>query len=358
MAFNLAPSTSAAASTPTSTPTGVANTISTSTPQLTNTFGGLRLSSPSNTTADSNPTHSTNVLGATSTRAVAPTGRASFGSTPASNGTRNYPTFRPIIGRPNLSEYEHYETITRDPRFSNLSLEELRVADYAQEKTAALPVFSFGHSAQQRPAIEIVVGPDPLTDQRETWWLPTSLISHYSAFLKAACSHEFKEKEENRITLTDEDPKTFALFVEWMYYDKYSLIFDFQAKGDCSKDAKAWILGDRLMSVPFKNYAMERIYNRHTVFTLSAAVSTVDFEYVCANTTEGSKLRRFYIDFVVTHFAKPDKVVGKTKEWDNVLMDHDDARTSLLNALRLGGQQNLVCTKDMYIDKDTKSNLK
>ncbi|KAF2444877.1 hypothetical protein P171DRAFT_431668 [Karstenula rhodostoma CBS 690.94] len=198
------------------------------------------------------------------------------------------------------------------------------------------------------PSIEIVVGSDTNVS-KETWCLPMSLISHHSPFLKAACSHDFKEKEENRITLADEDPRIFSLFVEWMYYDTYTLAFDAVYVADT--DAKAWILGDKLMSTAFKNFALGRTYDAHQIGNLLGGSVTANLvAYVCENTVEDAKLRRYYIDFVVTHFSNIHRVSGTIEEWDSVMMEFDDVRKALFNAMRSSSQFGRVGTRDSYLE--------
>lgn len=199
------------------------------------------------------------------------------------------------------------------------------------------------------PSIEIIIGCKADTaGPQDTWCLPKSLISHYSPFLKAACTRDFKEKEENRIVLADENSNIFSMFVEWMYYGGYTTSgLDFTT----NPDAQAWVLGDKLMSTPFKNYAMGRLYDAHKIDKLFSTSVTADaVTFVCDNTVEGAKLRQFYIDFVVTHFSNPSKVLGNIEEWDSVMVDFDDVRTALFKALRSNNQLSRVGTKNSYLE--------
>ena len=207
------------------------------------------------------------------------------------------------------------------------------------------------------PSIEIVVGTKP----QETWCLPKNLISEYSPFLKAACSLDFKEKEENRILLPDEDPLIFSHFVEWMYYDEYTPGTAIDGTPN-TVGVRAWVLGDKLMSTAFKNYVTERVYNDYDYKPFgansNAKVTTGVVAFVCNNTVLGAKIRQFYIDLVVTNFSSPDRVVGSTEEWDSIMMDFDDVRKVLLTAIRSKNQLSLVREKGFYMEKETLSKLK
>lgn len=193
---------------------------------------------------------------------------------------------------------------------------------------------------------------DPLVQQ--TWSLPQALLSHHSPFLKAACTHNFKEREEKRITLPTDDPKIFALFVEWIYYGEYTIPLSTGAVGGhTNMDAEAWVLGDKLMSTAFKNYAMDRLYSRHGSQFFSTVVMPEDVAYACNNSQAGSPIRQLFFDIVSTHFSEPTRVAGSAEEWDKVLLDHDDARTYLLRGFRLeSGQRKFVKSKEAYMEEE------
>jgi len=176
----------------------------------------------------------------------------------------------------------------------------------------------------------------PLDDQQlEQWSLPKALLSHHSAFLKAACTNDFKERDKNCINLPTDDPKIFALFVEWMIYRRCTI----PAFWGCANSfAAAWVLGDKLMAPAFKDYALSRLYMWHSSSSsfnsTTMAVAAKDVAYALANTTVGSPLRRFYLDFAATYFADPKRVTSSTEDWDEVILEHDDARIFLLRAFR------------------------
>jgi len=164
-------------------------------------------------------------------------------------------------------------------------------------------------------AITIHVGTPPSlnegtkTSVSNKWCLPKNLISHYSPFLQAACSWDFKENRNGQIELPEDDPTVFGLFVEWMYYGSYNV----SLLTSCSStDAKCWVLGDKLLCGEFKNYALSRLYELHMV----------------------AKLRQFYMDFVVQYFASPDRLSGTTEDWDSLFQDHPDIRLVLLENFR------------------------
>lgn len=189
-------------------------------------------------------------------------------------------------------------------------------------------------------AIEILVGTpgssneDTNTSVSNTWSLPKNLISHYSPFLQAACSWDFREARDGRIELPEDDPTVFGLFVEWMYYGSYDISPLISHSSHSSTDAKCWVLGDKLLCAEFKNYALSRLYERHISSSFRRAVSCDDAQYAWDNTTQAAKLRQFYADFVVQYFASPDRLLGTTEDWDLLLQSHPDIRILLLESFR------------------------
>jgi hypothetical protein len=192
------------------------------------------------------------------------------------------------------------------------------------------------------PSIEIHVGSlerpsDATTHTTDTWTLPVALISKYSPFLRAACTRDFKERQERLIELPEDDPKTFALFVEWMYYGSYNVAVS-AASSDTERtvnmDLQCWVLGDKLLCIDFKNYAMRQIYREHTALFAAKAVTVQSVKYVCENTSEESKLMQFNCDFVVTHFTNPMRLKGSTEEWDELMLEHAGLRRFWLKSLR------------------------
>jgi hypothetical protein len=301
---------------------------------------------------------------------------------------------------------DQYETISAQPECSNFSLEELRLADYRQRNetllkapignspcTSALPLqivsrsdskkhpshlnlYVFvvglytGQSAEfnrlRGPGIEIYVGTTTSLydlagdDTCSIWSLPKGLISYHSPLLEAACSRDFKERHENRITLPDEDPIVFALFVEWMYYGDYGIAPLSLPPADSLQitnlDAQCWVLGDKLLCTDFKNHAMRRLYAGYTVAIFNRVVTTNDMHYVCSNSGEHSKLRQIYVALVATHFSDSSRVHGNAEEWDSLVLKYADLRSLILQSFRQSTKcQDLLKSQEYYLDHNASS---
>lgn len=284
------------------------------------------------------------------------------------------------------STKDQYEAISAQPECMGFSHEELRLADYrhgvgvlqeipcsSSDVTSPLTVQSRPGTNSTKckshldlfrgPGIEIHVGTTITmenisnNDTHNVWSLPRALISYHSPFLEAACSRYFKECRENRIKLLDDDTTVFALFVEWMYYGQYTIASlsppSASTASRASIDAKCWVLGDKLLCIGFKNYAMGRIYAQHTATSFNTAVTTSDVEYACDNSAMHSKLREFYVTFAATYFNNPNRIHGSAEEWDGLFLKCADMRLLLLQGFRLG-DRDFLKSEGHYFDKDDK----
>ncbi|SPJ79518.1 uncharacterized protein FTOL_07909 [Fusarium torulosum] len=234
--------------------------------------------------------------------------------------------------------------------FGNASLEEHRLKDYSQGKgrlgvigdatfqRSAAPSVGFPASVSSADkkkldllrgsGIDIHVGTSALPCDQ--WSLPLNFISHYSPYLKAASTSN-DEGPHKRINLPEHDPAVFGLFVEWMYYGSYNAI---SMAPDPHIHAKCWILGDKLECPEFKNYVMGLLYTQHITSPFAKNVTYEEVEYVCDNTSSSAKLRQYYENFVVRHYATPGKLPGSTEAWDALFQKHSEMRIALLQSMR------------------------
>ncbi|KAH7066088.1 hypothetical protein BKA63DRAFT_453637 [Paraphoma chrysanthemicola] len=342
---------------------------------------------PSSATASQNSTPRSNLFSSPS--ASGQTGPLSQSTSPGSNhGTYGAPLAPYEIELSGRSCQDHYQSIVSHDTYSHFSPEELRLADYKQngagekaKQAAHNPLYGFPQPATKSTipmirnstrgdrshllllrgaAIEIRVGTAVCSCAESAaclcsnaWSLPKALISYHSPFLKAACQRDFQEKQENRIALPDDDPTVFGLFVEWMYYGSYTAPRPILFVGDANVDVKCWILGDKLLSVDFKNHAMKRIFNEHHGFFTSRTVSTEDMQFVLENTGPKSKLRLFYIHYMIANWVSPERLKGTNQEWDELLLDHGDARMALFESFRsVSSRQSMIKNETHYLETD------
>jgi hypothetical protein len=169
----------------------------------------------------------------------------------------------------------------------------------------------------QGPGIEIRVAEDSYTQQ--TWSLPQRLVSYHSDFFKTACRIDLRERNEKLICLPRDSPDVFRLFVEWLYFGKYTLPLMHRKRDDM--DRQAWVLGDKLLCREFKEYAMTRLYGSYCGPLMSKRLKPDDIQFACENSPPGAGLRRLIFDIVGTYLPRMDtaRLVGTEEEWTAVL---------------------------------------
>ncbi|KAF4961196.1 hypothetical protein FGADI_432 [Fusarium gaditjirri] len=252
-----------------------------------------------------------------------------------------------------------YQTFNFHPDYRDFSLEEHRLEDYKHGKgcnTAHITSPNAEHlfapdskllikktladrgklQLLQGSGVEIQVGaktPSPSWDETKsfkTWCLPINLVSHYSPFLNEICNSNVQESSK-RIRFQYYQPDIFGLFVEWMYYGSY---LSSSSLSISNADAKCCILGEKLGSIEFRNFSMRRLYEQHTRPTFGRPVTCEDAQDVWGNTSPGSKLRKFYMNFIVEHFGSPSKLLGSSADWDVLLQSQSEIRIPLLDKFR------------------------
>jgi hypothetical protein len=212
------------------------------------------------------------------------------------------------------------------------------------------------------PAVEIVVGSDPGPwspgTSSQIWWVSKALISHYSATLRNACNRERDNIDPPRITLSENDPRIFELFYDWMLYGTYSAAYN---AFDCiiwaaSSDTQAWVLGEQLRCTEFKNYAMYRLYDLYTNPVAPKPITPDDVCYAFTHSGPRSKLRQLFLDLYTNHLTDFSRVQGGFKEWDAVMRDYEELRESCFvrSRFNIAGFTN-VLSKQIYMEADDPS---
>ncbi|KAM0224103.1 hypothetical protein ACHAQD_002469 [Fusarium lateritium] len=228
-------------------------------------------------------------------------------------------------------------TTTPQKNLAKISFEEQRLQDYNLGKLGAVSNVAFPTRVAsvdkkklellRGSGIEIHVGTS--ASPSDQWSLPINLISHYSPYLKAACTSN-DEEPIKQINIPERDPAEFGFFVEWMYYGSYHATL----ASDPHIHAKCWILGDKLESPKFKNYVMRLLYSQHTTSPFNGNVTCEEVQYVCDNTPSSAKLRQYYENLVVQHYSNPGKLQGSTEDWDALLQKYSGMRIALLQNMR------------------------
>jgi hypothetical protein len=167
--------------------------------------------------------------------------------------------------------------------------------------------------------------------------LPKALLSHHSAYFQRACRSDiFIEGQTNKVDIPDFEPETFEMFVEFVYFGRYTYKDDLTDFLRVRDSAKAWVLGDYLDAVEFKNFAIRNLYDIYMPFGLSVCPKTgmgpKMVEYCCSRTPSNSHLSELVKAFLVQnwHDLSLIKYIKHTDSWNAIWDRHTEFRNGVL----------------------------
>ncbi|EUC44234.1 hypothetical protein COCMIDRAFT_27387 [Bipolaris oryzae ATCC 44560] len=136
-----------------------------------------------------------------------------------------------------------------------------------------------------------------------------TLLTHHSEYFSRALGGSWKEAEENSIILNDIEPKTFEVFVHWLYTQKIATeeevnrMLETYPSDEHDDDpyitvlTKAVVFGDRFMTPNFRkavqNYTVDCIFGCDEIRDPTFLYAS---KYAFENLPEEHKLRSFFID--------------------------------------------------------------
>ncbi|KAL2063380.1 hypothetical protein VTL71DRAFT_5185 [Oculimacula yallundae] len=139
-----------------------------------------------------------------------------------------------------------------------------------------------------------------------------SMICHQSEFFKSACNPHWESGKSNTITLEEEDPVIFSLFLSWLYTgdikqnEEYKSINGKATPTDASLKAhwlqlvQCFVLGEMLMASSFKNAVIDLLFSKTAVrYLRTSYVILIDvniIEEIFVGTPQGSPLRRYILE--------------------------------------------------------------
>jgi hypothetical protein len=185
------------------------------------------------------------------------------------------------------------------------------------------------------PTIEIKITSED-GDSR-TWGLPKALLSHHSTYFQRACRSEiFTEGQTNKVEIRDFEPETFEMFVEFMYFDRYTYKDDLTDYLRVRDSAKAWVLGDYIDAVGFKNFAIRNLYNIYMPSGIDAnpktGIGPEMVDYCCSRTLPNSHLSELVKVFLIHnwHSVALIRYDYPTDSWNAIWDRHAEFRNDLL----------------------------
>ncbi|KAF2445178.1 hypothetical protein P171DRAFT_341148, partial [Karstenula rhodostoma CBS 690.94] len=148
-------------------------------------------------------------------------------------------------------------------------------------------------------------------------------------------SDAFIEGHSNKVDIYDFEPGTFEMFVEFMYFGRYTYKDDLTDHLRLRDSAKAWILGDYFDAVEFKNFA---IRNLHDVYMSPGSggrpktgIGPKMVDYCYSQTASGSPLSQLVLAFLVQNWHDSDIIhYDGGGSWELVWAQHPTLRDELL----------------------------
>ncbi|KAK0515384.1 hypothetical protein JMJ35_002763 [Cladonia borealis] len=141
----------------------------------------------------------------------------------------------------------------------------------------------------------VTVGPK---DAAITWHLPKALLTRHSLFFAAALDGSFAEAKLNSVTMPDDDPNVFRLWVQWLYLGHITC--QILGVDDINNVlVKAWILGDKLGCQIFKDVVMMDLLACHSPKVERPLIETSTLRTAYEGSAPGSKLRKWALNFFV-----------------------------------------------------------
>ena len=103
--------------------------------------------------------------------------------------------------------------------------------------------------------------------------------------------------------------------------------------------AKAWVLGDYLDAVYFKNFAIKslhEIYSTSSNWSPNSVIGPQVIDYCCAMAPTSSNLYQFILDILIAHWDEELVVIYNTEnhqQWDDIWIEHPQLARNLLFSL-------------------------
>jgi len=140
-----------------------------------------------------------------------------------------------------------------------------------------------------------------------------------------------------KVTIPGFEPDTFNLFLQYMFYGRYTLHeSDPLEDGPVLDTVKAWVLGDYLLAVDFQNYAMRCLYPLllpDDGIKCQVCIGPEIVNFCCSNCPPGSPLVELVSDFLIKYWhsgARIDYDSNNYEQWDTIWDENPAFRNNIL----------------------------
>jgi len=158
-------------------------------------------------------------------------------------------------------------------------------------------------------AVEVYVGPD-----KKMYTIPRALLSHHSEYFQRSLNGQFREASENQIHLTEDDPKTFILVLEWLYKGTLNILDDrchgaedrlVALRAICHTLCELYCLADKLLIHPIQDYAFTQLERALRFAGNDFPMTQETIMDVYKNTHEDSALRKWVLEKLALNLVSP-----------------------------------------------------
>ena len=168
-----------------------------------------------------------------------------------------------------------------------------------------------------------------------TWHLPKALLTRHSTFFAAALNGSFAEAKSNSVTMPDEDPNVFRVWVQWLFVGH--IICEIVRVEDVNNVlVKGWMLGDKLGCRIFQNIVMTRLLASHSSNWADHLIEPSTLRAAYEGSAPGSMLRKWAIDFFLFETSNNEdgrvSAVQRDSFWISETKDIEDFSQDYLEA--------------------------
>ena len=153
---------------------------------------------------------------------------------------------------------------------------------------------------------------------RQEFNMHKALLCNISPYFSAALKGSFKEAEELKIEMSEEDPRAFEYFQLWAYTGH--IITESETEKDITNTVlvQLYVFAEARDISRLQNAAIDVLIDK---IATSNTIPTAQLPFVYANTTEHYLLRRLFIDEMATtcdlhnpkYFREPDRNMYPTE---------------------------------------------
>ena len=197
----------------------------------------------------------------------------------------------------------------------------------------------------------MIVGKGVLT---KTFTIEKEILVKHSEFFASAfnSNSDWKESHDNFITMEDETPKYFKVFVQFLYTGKLFVVADVEDNEKSNKDLagldqewnhleKCWVLGEKVLSTSFKDAIADALIAK---MRAAGRFPITMHEAVYRNSGGSCDMRRLLVDIAVWSW-KHDNMTSRKRDSDLVKFFYDVAVT-LHSLKKLGGNKGAPYRKE------------